>query len=156
MGSSSLRRALAATSLAILMASCSHPRLTKAQLIEQADAICKASQSKTDELTGELPGTATAASLPMFADAFGKILPVLRDASERLHALKPPADDVSAIQSWLAAFDQTVDQVGELQAAAASGDLPAFNTALDQSTTLGATADADATAYGFTVCGGAA
>jgi hypothetical protein len=156
MGSSSLRRALAATSLAILLAACGHPRLTKAQLIQQADAICKASQSKTDELTAQLPDTATAATLPMFAEGFGKILPVLRDTGKRLHALKPPAEDVSAIQTWLAAWDQTVDQVGELQVAATSGDLAAFNVALDQSATLGATADADATAYGFTVCGGAA
>jgi hypothetical protein len=58
--------------------------------------------------------------------------------------------------AWLDAFDESVDQVGELQKAAAASDLAAFNLALDQSTTLGANADADATAYGFTVCGGAA
>jgi hypothetical protein len=155
MGSSSLARALAALSLALL-AACGSPRLTKGQLIQQADAICKASQSKTDELTSQLPDSATAATLPMFADAFGKILPVLQDTSRRLHALKPPTDDAAAIQAWLDAFDATVDQVDELQKAAASGDLAAFNVALDQSTSLGTTADVDATAYGFTVCGGAA
>jgi hypothetical protein len=80
-------RALVVVSLAALLTACANPRLTKGQLIQQADAICKASQSKTDELTSQLPDTATAITLPAFADAFGKILPVLKDTSKRLHAL---------------------------------------------------------------------
>lgn len=156
MGSPRLTRPLAATFLAVLLASCGSPRLTKSQLIQQGDAICKASQTKTDELTSQLPDSATPDNLPLFADAFGKILPVLQETSRRLHALKPPVEDAAEISAWLQAFDMTVGEVAELQRTAASGDLEAFDLALDQSSTLGAAADDKATAYGFTVCGGAA
>ena len=142
--------------LATLAAACGGgTRLTKPELISRGDAICKASQAKTDELAGQLPDTTTQETLPTIAGVFGQILPVLRDTSHALHALKPPKEDEAAIKTWLDDFDRSVDQVDALQKAAASGDPTAFNAALDQGTALGDQADADATAYGFTVCGAA-
>jgi len=141
---------------AAMLSSCGGgARLTKPQLIQQADAICKASQSTTDDLLGGLPETTTAETMPAIADVFERVVPVLRETSKRLRALRPPKGDETAIDEWLDDFDRSVDLLNELRDVAASGDTDAFIAALDQSTAVGDQADSEATAYGFTVCGAA-
>jgi len=150
------RRSVLVVVTAVVLSSCGGgARLTKPELIQQADAICKASQSTTDALLGGLPETTTAEAMPAIADVFGQVVPVFRETSRRLRALRPPKGDEAAIDDWLNDFDRSVDHLNELREMAASGDTDAFIAALDQSTALGDQADAEATAYGFTVCGAA-
>jgi hypothetical protein len=149
------RSVVVLVSATILSACGGDARLTKQQLIQQADAICRASQSTTDDLLGGLPETTTAETMPAIADVFEKVVPVLRETSRRLSALRPPRSDEAVVDEWLDDFDRSVDLLNELRDTAASGDIDAFNAVLDQGTAVGNKADAEATAYGFTVCGAA-
>jgi hypothetical protein len=142
-------------SAAILSACGSGARLTKQKLIQQADAICKATQSTTDDLLGGLPETTTNETMPAIAGVFEQVVPVLRETSRRLRALRPPKEDEATIGQWLDDFDRSVDLLNELSDLAASGDTEQFNAALDAGTAVGDRADVEATAYGFTVCGAA-
>jgi hypothetical protein len=109
--------------------------LAKAEFIEQADAICRATNERIQE-AGEALGDS-----PEPAAAFQHleeiVLPELSAQATALRELTPPAGDVATIEEMLDALDAALDAAGE-----GSGDddplVTANQIALD---------------YGFAECG---
>jgi hypothetical protein len=121
--------------------------LTKAEFIRQADAICskggKESEAELAKFVKEqaLPKGATPTA-KQIAEAGSKILaPGLREQSDELHALGPPAEGADQIDEFLAGIDAAIGQLEENPAEAKS------------TAKLFADTDKIAQEYGFKVCG---
>jgi len=140
----------------LVLAACSGggSRLTKAELIKQADAICLEEQSKTAAIGAGL-GAPTQANLQQYADAFAQALPIFKDMAGKLKALKPPEADQATWDQIMSSLDQEIAAVQKAQEAAANGDMTALNTAGQEIGTVDAKASQLAQGYGLTVCGGA-
>ncbi|KRB78924.1 hypothetical protein ASE01_23610 [Nocardioides sp. Root190] len=85
--------------------------LAKAEFIEQADAICRATNERIQE-AGEALGDS-----PEPADAFQHleevVLPELSAQAKALRELTPPDGDVATIEEMLDALDAALDAAGE-------------------------------------------
>lgn len=149
------RVAAVAVGATLVLAACSGgSRLTKDELIKQADAICQDEQSKTATIGAGL-GAPTQANLPQYADAFAQALPVFKDMASKLKALKPPEADQATWDQIMSSLDQEIAAVQKAQEAAANGDMTALNAAGQEIGTVDAKASQLAQGYGLQVCGGA-
>src|SRR5690242_4702058 len=95
-----------AFALAALAAGCGgSSRLSKAEYVKRADAICAKYNAKIRAL-----GRPTAISgLPAYVD---KALPLARKGDDELRALKPPKDEEQTAKEWL---DQNDSVVGSME-----------------------------------------
>lgn len=90
-------------------------RLSRAEFVRQADAICTRYEARLDAL-----GQPTnVAELRSFAD---RALPIAREGREELGKLNPPEDLDQTYDDWLAEGDQAIDIVERLRDAAEDGD----------------------------------
>jgi hypothetical protein len=116
--------------------------LTKAELIEQGDLICKAFDDRVDEVTASLSEDSTREDVvDLIRD---RLVPLQEGLVEELAELEPPPEDE-------ATYDRALDNV-RLGIRAIRADPEGFvdgelaSTALDR-------ADDGLQQYGFTVCG---
>lgn len=90
-------------------------RLSRAEFVAQADAICRKYEARLDAL-----GQPTnVAELRSFAD---KALPIARDGRDELDDLKPPEELEERYDAWLEQGDEAIGIVERLRDAAQEGD----------------------------------
>lgn len=85
--------------------------LTKAELIEQGDAICKGGDKEIDaaEKAFADPDNPTAEEMDDAIDSI--LIPTLKDELEKLRDLKPPAEDEDEIDSMLDSLDKAIEDI---------------------------------------------
>jgi hypothetical protein len=90
-------------------------RLSRAQFVAQADAICRRYEARLDALGQPM----NVAELRSFAD---KALPIAREGREELGELNPPEDLEETYDDWLEHGDHAIEIVERLRDAAEDGD----------------------------------
>lgn len=94
-------------------------KLTKAEFVAQANAICKDYDARIDAL-GD-PG-----SIEDLVGLAGKATPIAEDSVAKLRALKAPEDLQAGYDEYLASGDVNVALLTQLGEAAKSGDFAAI------------------------------
>lgn len=122
-------------------------RLTREELIEQADATCAdfdAQLEEIDEPTG----------LDDVERYVQEVRPVIEEGTNELAELEPPEELQDEYDDWIAAMRSSVDQFDELEEAAASGDEQRIQEVFESVGQGGDEADRLAEDIGFQECGG--
>lgn len=122
-------------------------RLTREELIEQADATCAdfdAQLEEIDEPTG----------LDDVERYVKEVRPVVEEGTNELAELEPPEELQDEYDDWIAAMRSSVDQFDELEEAAASGDEQRIQEVFESVGQGGDEADRLAEDIGFQECGG--
>ncbi|HEX6312642.1 MAG TPA: hypothetical protein VF152_13590 [Acidimicrobiia bacterium] len=121
--------------------------LSKDEFVEQANEICRASQSEAARIPA--PSLADPAAVE---DAILQSVAIHRRALRELRGLEPPETDVPGVRNWLRLVSETVDEMEALAHAIAAGDREAMTTAIDRGDALTADAEAFTEAYGIFAC----
>ncbi len=90
-------------------------RLSKAEYVRRADAIC----AEYDRRLESLPDPENVAGI---GDVIAEALPIAREGARELRALRPPEAVEPTVQRWLARNDENIDRMEELRDAARAGD----------------------------------
>lgn len=140
--------AVAALSITVLSASCgeSSGRLSKAEFIAKADAICATGRSEIKAL----PNPRTYAELPAY---IRKALPIQRRDIAEIRKLKPPKRDQREVELMLERVDRTNEAFESLRAGVESGDAAEANRAYAEVMRTNDDATRRAERYGLRVCG---
>lgn len=120
-------------------------RLTKAEYIEQADAICAEFDSKLDAMDQPT-------SLDDLAAMATEAKPIAESGVTALRALNPPEELEEQVDAWLALNDKNVEAIDDLREAAESGDETAVQQVAADATDNETKADAAAAEIGLTDC----
>jgi hypothetical protein len=123
----------------------SAPRLTKAEFIKQADAICA-------QFTGELEALPQPQTLADLAAMATQAKPIAEAGVARLRALRPPEELEDQVNEWLELNDSNVELIERLRAGAADGDETAVQQVAADATDNEQKADALAAEIGLTDC----
>ena len=141
------RRIAPLVSLFALAAGCGGgERLSKAEFVAQADAICRRYEARLDALGQPMNVT----ELRSFAD---KALPIAKDGREDLGKLSPPAELEDSYDAWLDQGDEAIEIVERLRDAAADGDNAAIEKIAADARRTDAEANRLARELGFEQCG---
>lgn len=120
--------------------------LTKEEFIEEGDTICAALQAASD--TVEPPDSPEDAPV-VLTELVGQA----EEAQKQFSELSPPADGEDVHQALLDALSTSIETVNGAITAYESGDSVTGGDLLTQATEEANAADAEAQAYGFSVCG---
>ncbi len=124
-------------------------RLSRAEFVERADAICREYEDRLDAL-----GRPTnAAELRSFAD---RALPIARDGREELGDLNPPENLEETYDAWLEQGDEAIEIVERLREAAAEGNKGEIQQIAEDAQRTDAESNRLARELGFEQCGAAA
>jgi hypothetical protein len=137
--------------LAVLAAGCGGggERLSKADFVSRADAICRKYEARLDAL-----GQPTNVDeLRSFAD---KALPIAREGRDELGELDPPEALEKTYDAWLAEGDQAIEIVERLRDAAEEGDQAEIQRIAQDAQRADAESNRLARELGFEQCGEAA
>ncbi len=133
--------------------------LTKAEFVEQANAICQTSADEAEPIVeaifaglGEGDPSVDGTIFVRWADAMDELVPLFEQQLDDIRALEPPADDQEFIETLLADQRAAIAEFDRLIDAAAAGDVTA-RAALDSDDDLFDDIDRRAREYGLTVCG---
>lgn len=123
-------------------------RLSRAELVERADAICSRYEARLDAL-----GRPTNASeLRSFAD---RALPIARDGREELGELNPPEELEATYDAWLEQGDEAIEIVERLREAAAESNEVEIQQLAEDAQRTDAESNRLARELGFEQCGAA-
>ncbi|MFC7501886.1 hypothetical protein [Nocardioides sp. GCM10030258] len=114
--------------------------LTKAELIEQGDAICKASNEKIDAADDRFIDPENPTEAEFRAAVNDTLVPEVKGQVEDLRALKAPAEDAATINEMLDSIEAGLVEVEADPLAILQGDPFADANKIAQD-------------YGFEVCG---
>ena len=146
-----LRTALAAATVALVVAACGGHTTTKQDVIARGNAICA---SAARDLLATPPPAGGEASLSGLAAYLRAIMPILQRELSNLQALPRPTADRALLDQYVSAVTKSGATYRALAAAAQGGDQDAVNQALAQ---LQANpAPSLAARYGLKQCAGAA
>jgi hypothetical protein len=124
-------------------------RLSKAEFIRRADAVCSKYEARLDAL-----GQPTnVAELRTFAD---KALPIAEDGREELGGLRPPSELQDTYDAWLEQGDEAIEIVERLRDAAADNDQAEIQQIAQDAERADAEANRLAEQIGFEQCGATA
>jgi hypothetical protein len=128
---SSVSRAALVGGAAILLAGCGggDDRLSKAEWVRQADAICK-------RVNDRLEQTAQPESLAELVTVLDDGLADVRAALRDLRALEPPADLEEESEAWLGRVEAAADEIEKARDAAKKPDEQALSAALERGTKI--------------------
>ncbi len=141
-----MRRFALAFAVAALVAGCGGSgRLSKADYVKQADAICTKYNAK-------LKALARPTSIGDLAAYVDKALPLARKGDDELRALKPPKDEEQKAKEWLDQNDSVVGSMERLRDAAKKSDRAGIGIALDQANSANQKANGLARSLGLRVC----
>jgi hypothetical protein len=119
--------ALTVAALALVSAGCGDgTRLTRAEFVKQANAIC----ARYEQRVGRLMSKVTAGDEQQLARSIGQVLPVIRRGNDELRALRPPADLQDPFDRWLEIADDEAGTAQELRVGLRSNDQTAVRHAL--------------------------
>lgn len=144
-------RAAAVVSLAaVLLAACGEKRLSKDELITQADVICKEANDKLEAAGKQLGQNPTPEQIQALAEG---AIPVINGAVTKLRALKPPKDDQQTIDNLWDKGVAIVPLLRQLADAAKAKDQAAVGVAFQKVEAASTEFDQLAQSYGFKECG---
>lgn len=133
--------------------------LTKAEFIEQADAVCETATAEIDAVFDgvwteieQLDENDRQGIAVQFDAGFDEAGPVFDRQVEGLRALAPPADDAEMIESMLDDLEAGIAEYRETIQAAANGDEDALDRMESDEDPL-EDVNARARDYGLTTCG---
>jgi hypothetical protein len=122
-------------------------RLSQAELVSQADAICKDYEGKLNALTPPV----SAEEVVEFAD---KSVPIAQEGTAALGELRPPEALQETYDAWLAQGEKAIDIVKRLRAAAQEGDQPELQRIAAEAQSTDAESNRLADELGLKECGG--
>jgi hypothetical protein len=123
----------------------SSERLTRADYAKKADAICGKYSQQTNAL-------ANPSNLSDLADVADKTIPILDNALDELHKLKPPADEQATADRWLAEVEKLKGDLKEIRDKAKDNDIKGVKAVVPKATEHNGNANKLATQLGMTVC----
>jgi hypothetical protein len=135
--------------VAALLAACGGgggDRLTKAEYIVQADAICK-------QADGEIAALGDPKTLAELAELADRAVAIGRAELSKLRALKPPRADEATLDQAYDLIGRQLDLAGQIAAAARAGDQAKIQALVEQGNPIGREARKIATDYGLKQCG---
>lgn len=141
--------AVASLLVAALAAGCgggSDDALTKAELIAAGDRICRAIVEESAAITPP----ASPDDVGRFLD---EVVRIAEEARDDFADLDPPDDAEELHEAMVTALEDGIEGAEEAATAADEGDMATATERLEAAQEAGASADADAKAYGFLVCG---
>ena len=141
------RSALAAAGLTLLVAAgCGGGRLSHADFVKKADAVCSAYRAQTTPILSPRSYDAVV--------AWGRrTLPIYAAALRKLRDLQPPDADADAVRSWLAADANVQRAARDLVTAAQKRDYPSLSAAASRAQLAGSKSRQAASSLGLQVCG---
>lgn len=125
-------------------------RLTKAELVEQANAICKASAEEGRKL-----GRPNLADPATAEDYFNRARDLAQRQQDDLDALVPPAAQADDLDALVSSLGEATTLLDELAAAGAAGDQAKIAELVQQLTPVSAEVDEAANALGTASCAAA-
>jgi hypothetical protein len=99
-------------------------RVTAAELVQRADAICAKERSSFARIQAHAPPNASVA-----ADQTDELIKVTEDANARLRDLRPPEELQSSYDRYLDARERVIDQMNRGKDAAQDQDSAAYGAA---------------------------
>jgi hypothetical protein len=87
--------------------------LSKAEFIEQADAVCARGRERALRYQPSLPGGRTGASIARAIDL--SVLPALREVADSLYSLGAPPDERQEVEGFLASFEDGLGAAEDLE-----------------------------------------
>jgi hypothetical protein len=121
-------------------------RLTREELIEEADATCA-------EFDQQIEDVQEPESLDDIKRYVQEIRPIVEEGTDELDALEPPEELEDEYTDWIEATRSGVDRIDELEDAAASGDEQRIQEVLQGGAEGGEEADRLAREIGLQECG---
>ena len=100
-------------------------RLTKAEFVKQANAICAKYEQRVQKRMAGIP----AGDEAQLASSIEKVLPVIREGNDELRSLKPPEGLQGHYDRWRQIADAEVAAASKLQNALREGDRKAIQSA---------------------------
>ena len=132
---------------------------TKAEFIEQADAICTSNHGDTDSLEKEAAEIEKSAN-PESPKNLLRLADILREASEsaeseyqELRELEPPAADEATVDAMFSKAEEGKTFALEAAEALEEGETSKFSELLKKAEPVDTSAKGMAEGYGFKVCG---
>jgi len=122
-------------------------RLSKAEYVKKANAICEAGNARTSRVAP--PSLADSAAVER---AIGEMVSIQRRALRKLRDLDPPEQDQLGVDEWLMRVGQTLDQMDAVRQAVGDGDATAIDQANAKGAELNDEAETFADAYGLESC----
>lgn len=156
--------AITAVAAGLLAASCADDAeaLSKQQFVEQANAICAASNERIDPLFERVYADLDDVDLNdpdsrfvifrRFDEAMDEVLPIIEQQLDDIGVLQPPAEDEELIDTLLADQEAAIAEFAGLMEAAADGDAVAL-AALETDEDPFDEIDRRARDYGLDACG---
>ena len=141
-----LARATAAAAVLALGACGGEERLSKAEYVRRADAICGKYERRLDAI----PEPRELRDVPDFIE---RGIPLARDEVEELEELRPPEGDEEEVERLLAQVKETIAALERLGDAAAARDVAAAEEAAARVEEAGDRAAKLAREYGLDECG---
>ena len=120
-------------------------RLTRDEYATKADAIC-------GKYTQQTKALANPKSLSDLADVADKSLPILDHAISDLRKLKPPANEQSTVDQWLAQVANLKGDLKEIRDKAKTNDVQGVQAVVPQATRHNRASNQLATQLGMKVC----
>jgi hypothetical protein len=118
---------LALSALASVAGGCGSKdeRLTKAEFVKRANAICARYEQRVQkQMAGIPPGDEA-----QLASSIEKVLPVIREGNDELRSLKPPEGLQRHYDRWMNIADAEVAAASKLQSALRKGDVKTIQSA---------------------------
>ena len=117
----------AVAALALIAGGCGNKdeRLTKAEFVKQANAICAKYEQRVQKRMAGIP----AGDEAQLASSIEKVLPVIREGNDELRSLKPPDGLQGHYDRWMKIADAEVAAASKLQNALRNGDRQAIQSA---------------------------
>ena len=134
-------------------------RLTKAELITQADALCTSYDARAKPIEERFPNVDPTSAetseddLRKFADPLHELHDLYSDEVGELRDLNPPEADEDLWDSALDNLQETLDALNDFADAAGDADREGIREAIDAGQKSSDAADKIAQDYGFKVCG---
>lgn len=93
-------------------------RLTKAEFVKRANAICATYEQRVQRRMAGVP----AGDEAQLASSIEKVLPVIREGNDKLRSLKPPEGLQDHYDRWMRIADAEVAAASKLRNALRNGD----------------------------------
>jgi hypothetical protein len=103
-------------------------RLSKAEFVSRADAICAKYEKRVQSRMADVP----AGDQKQLASSIKNVLPLIRKGNDELRSLKPPGSLQSRFDSWMGLADAEVDAAQNLQNALEKNDIQAIQAAFKE------------------------
>jgi hypothetical protein len=112
-------------------------RLSKAEFVSRADAICAKYEKRVQSRMAGVP----AGDQKQLASSIKNVLPLIRKGNDELRSLKPPGSLQSRFDSWMVLADAEVGAAQKLQEALDKNDIQAIQAAFKELQTKDAAQD---------------